>query len=100
MKRAKILNIEDAETAYNKLKILTMPVRIEILKLLESKGDMNLQQINSILNIKQIELFGHLRLLINYNYITKLRNGHEKVYSFNQVEIRNTLETIRMCNSI
>lgn len=100
MNRTKILNIEDAETAYNKLKILTMPLRIEILKLLESKGDMNPQQLNSMLNIKQIELSGHLKLLINYNYITKIRNGHEKVYSFNQIEIRKTLETIRMCNRI
>ena len=84
MKSDLFIEIERLEFAAKKIRAITHPVRIQIIKLLEENEGMNVTQIFEKLNILQAETSHHLALLREYGILKKRRAGKMSVYSLNR----------------
>lgn len=84
------LDIQKIEFTAKKIRTITHPARVQIIKLLEENEKMNVTQIYEKLNILQAETSHHLALLREYGILKKVRAGKMSIYSLN----RDTLENI------
>jgi DNA-binding transcriptional ArsR family regulator len=90
MKSALKLNVENLVFVARKFSIVTHPARLQIIKLIEENGKLNVTQIYERLNFIQPETSLHLGLLKKYGILNKVRQGKMSIYSVNT----ETLESI------
>jgi DNA-binding transcriptional ArsR family regulator len=90
MKSTLKLDVQKVEFAAKKIRTITHPARVQIIKLLEENEKLNVTQIYEKLNILQAETSHHLALLREYGILKKVRQGKMSIYSLN----RETLENI------
>jgi DNA-binding transcriptional ArsR family regulator len=84
MKPALNIDIQTLEFAAKKVRSVTHPARIQIIKLLEENDSMSVTQIYEKLNILQAETSHHLALLREYGVLKKVRTGKMSIYSLNK----------------
>lgn len=84
MKSALNIDIQKLEFAAKKVRSVTHPARIQIIKLLEENDSMSVTQIYEKLNILQAETSHHLALLREYGVLKKVRTGKMSIYSLNK----------------
>lgn len=85
------LDLQKIEFAAKKMRVITHPARVQIIKLLEDNEKLNVTQIYQKLNIHQAETSHHLALLREYAILNKVRQGKMSIYSLN----KETLEEIK-----
>ena len=78
------LDVQKIEFAAKKIRIITHPSRVEIIKLLGEHEKLNVTQIYEKLNILQAETSHHLALLREYGILKKVRVGKMSIYSLNK----------------
>jgi ArsR family transcriptional regulator len=79
-----LIDIQKVEFAAKRIRSITHPARIQIIKLLEENDSMNVTQIYEKLNILQAETSHHLALLRQYGVLKKVRIGKMSIYSLNK----------------
>jgi DNA-binding transcriptional ArsR family regulator len=90
MKETMKLDVQKVEFAAKKIRTITHPSRVQIIKLLEEHEKLNVTQIYEKLNILQAETSHHLALLREFGILKKVRQGKMSIYSLN----RETLDNI------
>jgi ArsR family transcriptional regulator, zinc-responsive transcriptional repressor len=93
MKISKNLDVVKLEFAAKKIRILTHPSRVKIIKLLEKHEKLNATQIFEKLNLLQAETSHHLTLLKEYGFLGKTRQGKMSIFSLNK-EVLESIITI------
>jgi DNA-binding transcriptional ArsR family regulator len=83
MKTTQKLDPVKIQFAASKIRIITHPVRIEIIKMLEEHEKLNVTQIYEKLNMKQAETSDHLGRLRKFGILKKVRVGKMSIYSLN-----------------
>ena len=84
MKSSMKLDVQKVEFAAKKIRTITHPARVQIIKLLEENEKLNVTQIYEKLNILQAETSHHLALLREYGILKKVRSGKMSIYSLNR----------------
>ena len=78
------IDIQKLLFAARRMRIITLPARLEIIKIISENEKINVTQIVSMVNMKQAETSAHLILLEQYGILNKTRIGRESFYSLNQ----------------
>lgn len=78
------LDLQVILLASKKLSVVTHPVRVHIIKLLDENEKLNVTQIYQQLSINQAETSGHLALLRRLGILKKVRSGKMSIYSLNR----------------
>jgi DNA-binding transcriptional ArsR family regulator len=76
--------VQKVEFAAKKIRTITHPARVQIIKLLDENEKLNVTQIYEKLNILQAETSHHLALLREYGILKKVRQGKMSIYSLNK----------------
>ena len=92
MKTTLKLDVQKVEFAAKKIRTITHPSRMEIIKLLEEHEKLNVTQIYEKLNILQAETSHHLALLREYGILKKVRAGKMSIYSLNKEVLENIIK--------
>ena len=92
MKSSLKLDVQKVEFAAKKIRTITHPARVQIIKLLEENDKLNVTQIYEKLNILQAETSHHLALLREYGILKKIRQGKMSIYSLNKEVLENIIE--------
>jgi DNA-binding transcriptional ArsR family regulator len=92
MKTTLKLDVQKVEFAAKKIRTITHPSRMEIIKLLEEHDKLNVTQIYEKLNILQAETSHHLALLREYGILKKVRAGKMSIYSLNKEVLENIIK--------
>ena len=85
------LDVQKIEFAAKKIRTITHPARVQIIKLLEENEKLNVTQIYEKLNILQAETSHHLALLREYGILKKVRQGKMSIYSLNKETLENII---------
>jgi ArsR family transcriptional regulator, virulence genes transcriptional regulator len=93
-----VLDEKKLEKALKKLRSITHPKRIAIIRMLSEKPKMNVTQIYTKLMIEQAASSHHLKLLRLSGVLNANREGKEIYYSINQDNFQHLLECIDRCN--
>ncbi|MEI6851397.1 MAG: metalloregulator ArsR/SmtB family transcription factor [Bacteroidota bacterium] len=83
------LDVQKVEFAAKKIRTITHPSRVQIIKLLEEHDKLNVTQIYEKLNILQAETSHHLALLREFGILKKVRQGKMSIYSLNKETLDN-----------
>ncbi|MEI6851458.1 MAG: metalloregulator ArsR/SmtB family transcription factor [Bacteroidota bacterium] len=86
------LDVQKVEFAAKKIRTITHPARVQIIKLLEENEKLNVTQIYEKLNILQAETSHHLALLREYGILKKVRQGKMSIYSLNTETLENIIK--------
>jgi DNA-binding transcriptional ArsR family regulator len=86
------LDVQKVEFAAKKIRTITHPARVQIIKLLEENEKLNVTQIYEKLNILQAETSHHLALLREYGILKKVRQGKMSIYSLNTEVLENIIK--------
>ncbi|MEI6124807.1 MAG: metalloregulator ArsR/SmtB family transcription factor [Bacteroidota bacterium] len=100
MKKSYKLDTRSVEYAAKKIRTLSHPRRIEIVKLLEQNEQMSVTQIYERLNIIQAETSHHLALLKDYGILKKVRMGKKSIYSINQKALEDIISVSEELNKL
>ena len=92
MKSSLKLDVQKVEFAAKKIRTITHPARVQIIKLLEENDKLNVTQIYEKLNILQAETSHHLALLREYGILKKIRQGKMSIYSLNKEVLENIIK--------
>jgi DNA-binding transcriptional ArsR family regulator len=92
MKSSLKLDVQKVEFAAKKIRTITHPARVQIIKLLEENDKLNVTQIYEKLNILQAETSHHLALLREYGILKKVRQGKMSIYALNKDVLENIIE--------
>jgi len=92
MKSSMKLDVQKVEFAAKKIRTITHPARVQIIKLLEENEKLNVTQIYEKLNILQAETSHHLALLREYGILKKVRQGKMSIYSLNTEVLENIIK--------
>jgi DNA-binding transcriptional ArsR family regulator len=93
MKSGMKLDAQKVEFAAKKIRTITHPSRLQIVKILEENEKLNVTQIYEKLKIPQPETSHHLNLLREYGILKKIRQGKMCNYSLNK-EVLNDILSI------
>ena len=77
----KSINIERLEEVAAKLRAIAHPMRIAIMELLETEGELNVTELYETLNIEQATASHHLNILKTRNVLGSRRAGKKTYYS-------------------
>ncbi len=100
MKKGFKLDTKSVEYAAKKIRTLSHPKRIEIVKLLEENEQMSVTQIYEKLNIIQAETSHHLALLKEYGILKKIRLGKKSIYSVNKKVLEDVINVAEELNKV
>jgi DNA-binding transcriptional ArsR family regulator len=92
MKTTQKLDPVKIQFAASKIRIITHPVRMEIIKMLEENEKLNVTQIYEKLNMKQAEISDHLGRLRKFGILKKVRVGKMSIYSLNIESLEKIVE--------
>lgn len=92
MKISDKLNVKNSTFASRRMRVVTLPVRTEIIKLLEQHNYLNVTQIYTHINLPQAEASNHLILMHNFGILNKVRKGKENHYSINRKGIEDIIK--------
>lgn len=92
MKLSDKLNVEKSTFASKRMRVVTLPVRTEIIRLLDENNSLNVTQIYKHINLPQAEASNHLILMRNYGILNKVRKGKENHYSLNRKGIEDIIK--------
>jgi DNA-binding transcriptional ArsR family regulator len=70
--------------AAKKFSVITHPVRVQIIQLLDENEKLNVTQIYTKINMPQPETSHHLAQLRRNNILKKVRSGKMSIYSLNK----------------
>ncbi len=93
-----VLDEKRLEKALKKLRAVTHPKRIAIIKMLSEKPKMNVKQIYTKLMIEQAASSHHLKLLRLSGILNANREGKEIYYSINSSNFEHFIDCIDKCN--
>jgi DNA-binding transcriptional ArsR family regulator len=83
--------VQKVEFAAKKIRTVTHPARVKIIKLLEENEKLNVTQIYEKLNVLQAETSHHLALLREFGILKKVRVGKMSIYSLNKETLENII---------
>jgi DNA-binding transcriptional ArsR family regulator len=86
------LDVQKVEFAAKKIRTITHPARVQIIKLLEENEKLNVTQIYEKLNVLQAETSHHLALLREFGILKKVRQGKMSIYSLNKETLENIIK--------
>lgn len=99
MKYAERLEYNHIERAAKKIRMLALPIRMEIVRLLEENKKLNVTQIYQKLNMQQAEASLHLGLMREHGVIRKVRDGKMSFYSLNGEVMEKIIRIVNELNS-
>jgi DNA-binding transcriptional ArsR family regulator len=93
-----VLDEKKLDKALKKLRSISHPKRMEIIRMLSEKPKMNVTQIYTKLQIEQAASSHHLKLLRVSGVLNANREGKEIYYSINHANFEHLLDCIDKCN--
>ena len=100
MALSKNIDVDRLERAAKKIKIISHPIRIEMIKLLEENEKLNVTELYERLRIQQAEASFHLNLLKNQAILKKVRAGKMSFYSVNNKNLEQIIKIVDQLNEI
>jgi len=95
----KSINIERLEEVAAKLRAIAHPMRIAIMELLETEGELNVTELYETLNIEQATASHHLNILKTRNVLGSRRAGKKTYYSIRPDSIIRIADCISRCET-
>jgi DNA-binding transcriptional ArsR family regulator len=92
MKSGLKVDAQKAEFTARKMRSITHPVRMQVVKLLEEHERLSVTQIINYMNVPQAEMSGHLGILREYGILKKVRSGKMSIYSLNKETIESIID--------
>ena len=92
MKSSLKLDVISVEFAAKKIRSITHPIRVQIIKLLEENEKLSVTQIYEKLKILQSETSIHLAILREFGIVKKVRQGKMSIYSLNKETLENIIK--------
>jgi DNA-binding transcriptional ArsR family regulator len=92
MKTTKKFDVATIEFAAKKIRCITHPARVQIIKLLEDNEKLNVTQIYEKLNVNQADTSSHLAVLRGFGILKKVRQGKMSIYSLNKDVINDIIQ--------
>ncbi len=77
------------------LKAIAQTSRLKIIRLLVEYGELCVNDIMKRLNLSQVKVSQHLRVMKYQELVTCRRNGHRQFYSINRERIDELIEVLR-----
>jgi len=98
MLTSKNVNVDIIEDAFNRLRGIAHPLRIEILEFLTVNKDMTVTQIFEKMRIRQAEASYHLTTLKSKGLLTSRRDGKKAIYSINERNLQLITDSVDLLN--
>ncbi|MBP7496609.1 MAG: helix-turn-helix transcriptional regulator [Bacteroidales bacterium] len=95
-----IFDLIKLDKASKKIKSVTHPLRIAIIKMLIDDDKLNVTEIYTRLKIEQAAASHHLSLLRNSGVLKTSREGKEIFYSLNIPNLSKIIDCINLCAEI
>jgi len=92
------INEEQLETAANMLKAIAHPMRIAILRFLESEKSLTVTQIHEKLGIEQSTTSHHLGILKDKGILLSRRVGKNTFYAIKNENLSHIVECVSKCS--
>ena len=93
----KLLSVEQLQYASEMLKAMAHPLRIELLNLLQSRGELSVSQIQNELKIDQAVTSHHLLILKNRAILGSRREGKNILYFVKNENLGDILHCLNNC---
>ncbi|PLW93088.1 MAG: transcriptional regulator [Marinilabiliales bacterium] len=91
------IDIRKLETTAQRLRSVAHPMRIQIIRLLEKKDEMNVTNIYQSLGIEQASASHHLNILKSNSILESRRDGKNTYYSLKSGAIIELINCINKC---
>jgi len=98
MLTSKNVNVDIIEDAFNRLRGVAHPLRIEILEFLTVNKDLTVTQIFEKMKIEQAVASHHLTILKNKGVVASRRDGKKAYYSINERNLQLITESVELLN--
>jgi DNA-binding transcriptional ArsR family regulator len=82
------------DRATKRLRILTHPIRIEILDLLFKSKGMSISEIYTAVNLKQPDASQHLTILKEFGYVKKEIRNTKRLFILNEMELNKVMNLV------
>lgn len=82
------------DRATKRLRILTHPIRIEILDLLFKSKGMSISEIYTAVNLKQPDASQHLTILKEFGYVKKEIRNTKRLFILNEMEFNKVMNLV------
>lgn len=92
------ISAEMIQEAAEVLKVIGHPVRLEILELLDERGEQNVTAIHEALGLDQPIVSQHLGLMRDKGIVASRRDGVNVFYRVHDEKVTRVLDCIRKCD--
>ena len=92
MKISTRFDVSKAEFVAKKVRCITHPARVQIIRLLEDNEKLNVTQIYEKLSVNQADTSSHLAVLREFGILKKVRQGKMSIYSLNKDVFESIIE--------
>jgi ArsR family transcriptional regulator len=93
------INPEKLEDVATKLRALAHPSRIAIMNILETKGAMNVGELQKHLDVEQATMSHHLGILKTNRILKSFRKGRNNYYAIREDAIIRIAECLSKCKT-
>ena len=97
-KAAQRISVETVREAAEVLKCIGHPVRLRIVELLETAGELNVSAIGASVGLEQAVTSQHLSLMRSKGILARRRDGVNVLYSINDEKVIQVIGCLRACD--
>jgi ArsR family transcriptional regulator len=94
LKTSELMPYDKVEKAAQSVRTLNHETRIEILKTIAKHGEVNVATIYKELNMEQSLTSIHLKALRECNFVMRIRDGRNMLYTINREKIQQTMQLL------
>ena len=99
MSRSRVrISVAMVQDAARVLRCIGHPVRLRIIELLDSRGELNVTAIRDALGLEQAVTSQHLNLMRDKRILTARRDGVNVFYEINDEKVVRVIECLRACD--
>lgn len=95
---AQRISVETVREAAEVLRCIGHPVRLRIVELLETEGELNVSTIRENVGLEQAVASQHLGLMRNKGILASRREGVNVLYSILDEKVTQVIECLRACD--
>jgi DNA-binding transcriptional ArsR family regulator len=96
---AETISLEMVRDAARVLRCIGHPVRLRIIELLDTRGELNVTAIKGLLGLEQAITSQHLNLMRDKQILTSRRDGVNVYYSVRDDKVVRVIDCLRSCDS-
>lgn len=88
------LELGDTNAAYNVLRVVSHPLRLQLMEFIDKHGEINVNRIYNTLGLEQSITSQHLRMLRDQNMVETRKDGKKIFYTLNDKRLKQIFNAI------